>query len=74
MLTGLKDQLLHRELMAEFVLAYQAEFNRLTAEMPKSKAKTKHELAKIIKLIGKMADAIAEAMFHPSFEGEDGRS
>ena len=69
-LSGLKDQLLHPDLIAEFVTAYQAEFNRLSAEVTKSKAKTERELAKVTKQIDKIVEAIAEGMFHPSMKAK----
>ncbi len=69
-LTGLKDQLLHPDLIAEFVAAYQTEYNRLTAEASKGKANCERELAKVTKQIDKIIDAITEGMFHPSMKAK----
>ncbi|MCG7522771.1 recombinase family protein [Ruegeria sp. Ofav3-42] len=69
-LTGLKDQLLHPDLISEFVSAYQTEFNRLTVEISKSKTKTEQQLATTTKQIKKIVDAIAEGMFHPSLKAK----
>ena len=67
-LDGLKEQLLHPDLIAEFVRAYQAEFNRLAAENRKSRAKAERELAQVKRKIDQIIDAITEGMFHPSMK------
>ena len=64
-LSGLKDQLLDPNLIAEIVSSYQKEYNRLTAETTKDKAISERELAKVIKQIDKIVEAITEGMFHP---------
>ncbi|MEP2530792.1 recombinase family protein, partial [Shimia sp.] len=69
-LSGLKDQLLHPDLIAEFVSAYQAEHNRLTAEATKGKAKSERELIRITGQIDKIVEAITEGMFHPSMKAK----
>ncbi|WP_425044985.1 recombinase family protein [Primorskyibacter sp. S87] len=69
-LSGLKDQLLHPDLIAEFVTAYQAEYNRLAAEVIKGKANVERELAKVIKQIDKIIEAITEGMFHSSMKAK----
>ncbi|AVO37568.1 recombinase family protein [Pukyongiella litopenaei] len=67
-LSGLKDQLLHPDLIAEFVAAYQAEHNRLTAEASRETANTQRELVKVTRQIDKIVEAITEGMFHPSMK------
>ena len=69
-LSGLKDQLLDPDLIAEFVTAYRAEYNRLTAETTKNKAVSERDLAKVTKQIEKIIEAIAEGMLHPSMKAK----
>ncbi|NDW46697.1 recombinase family protein [Ruegeria sp. PrR005] len=69
-LSGLKDQLLHPDLIAEFVSAYQAEYNRLASEATRDKAKSEEELAKIVRKIDSIVEAITEGMFHPSMKAK----
>ncbi|MCV6826085.1 MULTISPECIES: recombinase family protein [Halocynthiibacter] len=69
-LLGLKDQLLHPDLIAEFVSAFQAEFNRLANESSKTRSQTKQELTRVSKQIDKIIDAITEGMFHPSMKAK----
>ncbi|MEQ3726291.1 MAG: recombinase family protein [Tateyamaria sp.] len=67
-LSGLKDQLLHPDLIAEFVRAYQEEFNRLAGTVRRERAKAERDLAKIGRQITQIIDAIAEGMFHTSMK------
>ncbi|MEC8040816.1 MAG: recombinase zinc beta ribbon domain-containing protein [Pseudomonadota bacterium] len=69
-LAGLKDQLLHPNLIAEFVKAYQEEHNRLTALSSVDEAKTKRELAQVTRKIDRLIDAIAEGMFQESMKAK----
>ena len=69
-LAGLKDQLLHPDLIAEFVKAYQDEHNRLSAQISVDEAKTKRELAQVTRKIDRITDAIAEGMFHESLKAK----
>ncbi|MBO6899602.1 MAG: recombinase family protein [Shimia sp.] len=69
-LTGLQDQLLHPDLIAEFVKAYQEEHNRLTAQNSVDEAKTKRDLAQVTGQIDRIVDAIAEGMFHESMKAK----
>ncbi|WP_299425912.1 recombinase family protein [uncultured Shimia sp.] len=71
-LTGLKDQLLHPDLIAEFVKAYQEEHNRLTAQNSVEEAKTKRELVQVTRQIDRIIEAIAEGMFHESMKAKMG--
>ncbi len=70
LLVGLKDQLLHPDLIAEFAKAYQEEHNRLTALSSVDEAKTKRDLAQVIRQIDRIVDAIAEGMFHESMKAK----
>ncbi|MEC8196007.1 MAG: recombinase family protein [Pseudomonadota bacterium] len=67
-LSGLKDQLLHPDLIAEFVKGYQEEHNRLTAQNTVDKAKTERDLAQVMRQIDRIVDAITEGMFHESLK------
>ncbi len=69
-LSGLKDQLLHPDLIAEFTKAYQEEFNRLTSQSTRDKAKIEQELTKITRQIDRIVDAITEGMFHESMKAK----
>jgi site-specific DNA recombinase len=69
-LAGLKDQLLHPDLIAEFVKAYQEEHNRLTAQNSVDEAKTKRDLAQVTRQIDRIIEAIAEGMFHESMKAK----
>ena len=69
-LSGLQDQLLHPDLIAEFVKAYQEEHNRLSAQISVDEAKTKRELAQVTRKIDRIVDAIAEGMFHESMKAK----
>ncbi|WP_348538783.1 zinc ribbon domain-containing protein [Shimia sp. R10_1] len=67
-LAGLKDRLLHPDLIAEFVKAYQEEHNRLTALSSVDEAKTKRDLAQVTQQIDRIIDSITEGMFHESMK------
>ncbi|MFD2854095.1 recombinase family protein [Seohaeicola zhoushanensis] len=69
-LSGLKDQLLDPDLIAEFVTAYRAEFNRLVAEEVKDRAIAERELGKTQRQITSIVDAIADGMFHSSMKAK----
>jgi site-specific DNA recombinase len=67
-LSGLKDQLLHPDLIAEYVRAYLAEFNQLAGSIRADRQADERELAKVTRQIDQMVNAIAEGMFHPSMK------
>ncbi|MBU2360055.1 MAG: recombinase family protein [Alphaproteobacteria bacterium] len=67
-LSGLKDQLLHPDLIAEYVRAYQAEFNQLAGSIRADRLFDERALAKVTRQIDQMVNAIAEGMFHPSMK------
>lgn len=69
-LSGLKDQLLHPDLIAEFVRSAQEEFNLLMASQRQDRSKIAAELAKIERQITQIVDAIADGMYHPSMKGK----
>ena len=69
-LSGLKDQLLHPDLIAKFVKAFQEEHNRLTARNAVDEAKVKRELAQVTRQIDRIVDAISEGMFHESMKAK----
>ena len=67
-LSGLRDPLLHPDLIAEYVRAYQAEFNQLAGSIRAYRQANERELAKVTRQIDQMVNAIAEGMFHPSMK------
>ncbi|MBO9409592.1 recombinase family protein [Shimia sp. R9_1] len=67
-LAGLKDRLLHPDLIGEFVKAYQEEHNRLSVQSSVDEAKTKRDLTQVTQQIDRIIDAIAEGMFHESMK------
>ena len=69
-LNGLQDQLLHPDLIAAFVRAYQEEFNRLAGIIRQDRAKAERELEKVKKQISRLMEAIKGGMFMPSMKDE----
>ena len=69
-LNGLRDQLLHPDLIAEFARAYLEEFNLLAGTIKKDRAKAERDLAKITGQIEKIINAIADGMFHSSMKAK----
>ncbi len=69
-LTGLKDQLLHPDLISEFGRAYLEEFNRLAGTVKKDHAKAERDLATVTRQIDRLIDAITDGMFHPSMKSK----
>ncbi len=67
-LSGLKDQLLHPDLIKEYVRAYQAEFNQLVGSIRAGRLADERELTKVTRQIDQMVNAIADGMFHPSMK------
>ncbi|WP_193747998.1 zinc ribbon domain-containing protein, partial [Leisingera sp. ANG-S5] len=67
-LNGLKDELLHPDLIAEFTRAYQAEYNRLAGTIQQDRAKAERELAQVTGKISNIIEAISDGMFHPSMK------
>jgi hypothetical protein len=71
-LEGLKDHLLHPDLISEFVASYQAEYNRLMAEELAARRASEKELQKVIKGLEDMVDAVADGLYHPSMKAKMG--
>ena len=65
-LSGLRERLLHPDLIAEFVAEYQKEYNRLRAADGADRASGERELADVARRIDRIVDAIAEGSPVPS--------
>ena len=69
-LTGLRDQLLHPDLIATFVAEYQKEYNDLMRDAAKGRRTKEKELAAIIRQIDQIITAITEGMYHASMKAK----
>ncbi len=67
-LSGLKEQLLHPDLIAEFTKAYQEEHNRLAGSIQQEWSKATRDLAQVERKIAHLIDAISDGMFHASMK------
>lgn len=67
-LDGLKNQLLHPELIAAFVSEYQAEYIRLAGNIEKDRRKAERKLSGVSRKIDQMIDRICDGMFHESMK------
>ncbi len=67
-LSGLKEQLLHPDLIAEFTIAYQEEYNRLAGSIQQERSKAERNLAKVESKIANLINAISDGMFHASMK------
>jgi len=67
-LSGLRDHLLHPDLIAEFVSEYQREWNRLVQTERASRDNVERELSQVRRKIDQMIEAIADGMYHPSMK------
>ncbi|WP_170417249.1 recombinase family protein [Ruegeria arenilitoris] len=67
-LSGLKEQLLHPDLIAEFAKAYQEEYNRLAGSIQQERSNATRDLAQIERKIAHLIDAISDGMFHASMK------
>lgn len=67
-LDGLKDKLLHPEMIEAFIAEYQREWNRLRSSEVSARATCEAELKTVIKKIAAIVDAISEGMFHASMK------
>ena len=65
-LGGLKDQLLHPDLIAEFIAEYQREYNRLMHSERADRTRLEKELSQVTGQIDRIVDAVANGMFHES--------
>lgn len=69
-LSGLREQLLHPELIAEFVRTSHEEFNRLASSRQHDHGRITQELAKIERPIAQISNAIPDGMYHPSMKAK----
>ena len=69
-LRGLKDNLLHPDLIAEFVTTYQQEYNRLRRQQANEQASARAELAKVDRQIRNIIEAVKAGLFVPTMKDE----
>jgi site-specific DNA recombinase len=69
-LSGLRDNLLHPDLVAEFVAEYQREYNRLRRHDEAAAAAKQRELAKVEREIANIIAAVKAGLFAPSMKDE----
>jgi hypothetical protein len=69
-LSGLRDNLLHPDLVREFVAEYQREFNRLRQGEEAAHAATQRELTKVEREITNIIAAVKAGLFAPSMKDE----
>ena len=69
-LSGLRDNLLHPDLIREFVAEYQREFNRLHHGEQAAHALGLRELAKVERQIANIIEAVKAGLFAPSMKDE----
>ncbi len=67
-LSGLKEQLLHPDLIAEFAKAYQEEYNGLAGTIQQERINATRDLAQVERKIVHLVDAISDGMFHSSMK------
>ena len=67
-LDGLKEKLLHPEMIEAFIAEYQREWNRLRSTEVSERATCEAELKTVTQKIDKIVDAISEGMFHASMK------
>ena len=67
-LGGLRDQLLHPDLIAEFIAEYQREYNRLMQSERADRTRLKKEHSQVTGQIDRIVDAVANGMFHDSMK------
>ena len=69
-LAGLRENLLHPDLVAEFVAEFQKEWNRLRREETAAKARDTAELTRVERQISNIINAIKEGLFVPTMKQE----
>ncbi|MCF1711067.1 recombinase family protein [Tabrizicola sp. J26] len=67
-LNGLRERLLHPDLLAEFIAEYHREWNRLKQDEMSARTTTEGELRSVRQKIEQIVTAITEGMFHPSMK------
>jgi site-specific DNA recombinase len=69
-LNGLKNSLLHPDLIREFVEEYSREFNRLRREQSMAQAVSRNELARVERQIRSMIEAVKDGFYVPTMKDE----
>ncbi|WP_245686763.1 hypothetical protein [Paracoccus tibetensis] len=69
-LGGLRDRLMHPELVAAFVEAYRLAFNEAAGRRSGDHDAARRELAQIKAKIAGLVTAIEDGMYHPSMKGK----
>ena len=69
-LSGLKDQLMHPALIAEFIAEFQRESQKERLESLASRDDTERRLAKVLREIDGLVTAITQGMYHPSMKAK----
>ncbi|MCB1467469.1 MAG: recombinase family protein [Rhizobiaceae bacterium] len=69
-LSGLRDQLLHPDLIAAFVSEYQREWNQMMQVEMAERTQAERDLAQVQRKIDQVVDAVTEGMFHPSMKAK----
>jgi hypothetical protein len=69
-LFGLKDKLLHPDLMQEFIAEFQSESQKARLAALSQQTEAARNLAKVVKEIDNIVTAIAQGMFHPSMKAK----
>jgi site-specific DNA recombinase len=69
-LAGLRDRMLHPELVRAFILEFQREYERARADATGRLAKAKADLHRVQNEIENLVNAIAAGMFHVSMKGK----
>ncbi|OIQ68718.1 hypothetical protein GALL_496870 [mine drainage metagenome] len=67
-MSGLRDHLLHPDLIAEFVAEYQREYNRLMRGEQAARADAVREHAQVTRKIDQMVEAICDGFYNPSMK------
>ena len=69
-LSGLKDNLLHPDLIQEFIAEFQRESQKERLATLSEQAQAERQLAKVLKEIDNIVTAISQGMFHPSMKAK----
>ena len=69
-LSGLREQLLHPDLVAEYTSAYLKEWNRLQIEHAATYKRDATELHKVERQIANIIEAVKQGLFAPSMKAE----
>jgi len=69
-LSGLKEKLLHPELIQEFIAEFQRESQKERLAALSEQTQAERQLAKVVKEIDNIVAAITQGMFHPSMKAK----